>query len=224
MPRGVPEPRGRGSGAQQRLHRSKLPQAFGGGVIVAERSAARFATRGEALRRVHGSDRLSLMKTALHEFVELTVERNLPHAGGLLLCGTEVVEACALTPAFSLFQQQMERATAASEADDRGGVTRLYEALCHAADALDAFRESYPSCEALRIVALTDGEDTTGASAAESLHRLERSGITLDCVALGGAARRGPSRRCASRPAGSRCARGAWARPPGTSPETGSCR
>lgn len=72
--------------------------------------------------------------------------------------------ACPLTPAFSFFAQRVERTATDATIDDRGGTTRLYEAMEAAAGHLEAFRRSHPECT-LRILALTDGEDTSGKSA-----------------------------------------------------------
>lgn len=183
--------------AARELHDERIPQAWGGGQLNAEQAEARSAPGGrhqgqgqgqQAPRPSAAPDRLSVMKMALGEFVEHAVAFELPAAAGLFLFGSEVEEECGLTPAFQLFKRQVELAAAEAEADSRGGVTRLYEAIRRAAAALESFGAAYPSCEALRILALTDGEDTTGEDCAEALALLQRGGITLDCVLLGGKA------------------------------------
>jgi hypothetical protein len=146
------------------------------------------------------------MKAALSEFADHVTALDLPHAGGLLLCGSEVAFACSLTPSFALFAQRSAAAVAALHGggDAKGGATRLYDALIAGAASLAHFAAAHPGC-ACRILALTDGEDTSGGSAAAALAALTRHGVTLDAVLLCG--------RVGTLAAMAAATGGAWVRP-----------
>jgi ubiquitin-protein ligase len=131
-----------------------------------------------------GRDRLSLMKAALAAFAEHSIALDLPHAGGLLLCGSTVSPACALTPSLSLFWERSARAVAAVGGDARGGATRLYDALSRAAADLKTFAQQHPGC-ACRVLVLSDGEDTSRDSPSPALAALADARVTLDAVLLG---------------------------------------
>jgi hypothetical protein len=152
----------------------------GGEKLRAELSPDREASGGGS-----GRDRLSLVKASLCDFAENTETQDLAHAGGLILCGSEVSTMCTLTPSFTLFWERAQVAVASAAGDGRGGATRLYDAISEAVSQLREFAKTRPGMR-LRILVLSDGEDTSGSSPAVALDALQRANVTLDAVLLCG--------------------------------------
>jgi Mg-chelatase subunit ChlD len=71
-----------------------------------------------------------------------------------------------------------------SDAKPRGS-TRLYDTIIQAADQLGAFGLKYPECK-LRILALTDGEDTASKSTyVDAARAVVKRKIIMDSFAVG---------------------------------------
>lgn len=111
----------------------------------------------------------------------------LPHACGVMTVGTETRCHGGITSALRLYSARTANAVTESEgAAAWGGETRLMQALTESAEQLYAFKSRHKDSR-LRILAITDGEDTSGDSPLEALRALLDADVVLDVVVLGSA-------------------------------------
>jgi len=141
--------------------------------------------RDQFQTRQMSETRFAMAQLALDAFANKSQNQDLPHAAGLLLVGSTVRTACKLTPSLQAFTDtaalaQQERAAA------RGGNTCLLAGLREAAQQLYTYRDWHKKCK-LRILVLTDGEDTSDDDPLKELGTLREAKIVVDVVVLGGA-------------------------------------
>jgi len=130
--------------------------------------------------------RMSVCKLALQRFSERAVALDLPHACGVILVGSDVSVQCRLTPALRLFAERAAGAMTDAQCELKGGCTRLLRGIEVAARELSVFGKNHQGAR-LRILAITDGEDTSGDDPGQAMAALCNEQVVLDIVALGGA-------------------------------------
>jgi len=156
-----------------------------GPVNKAEYAEAPVRPSGGHGKAPRSDTRFTMAQMALHFFADRSQELDLPHAAGLLLVGTHVSTTCKLTASLQAFQTTVERAQE-ERAAERGGHTCLLAGLREAAQQLYSFQDAHKGCK-LRILAITDGEDTSGDNPLKELETLRTMRCTVDVVVLGGA-------------------------------------
>ena len=127
-------------------------------------------------------DRLSVTKQLFHAFINRSNAYNFPIQIGLMLFGTEVKYACPITPLFEKFKVDIDKAKA-------DGDTKLYDALDQGCQKLMEFRDKQQEEKnnvSLRIIVLTDGDDTMSKiKAYEVAGLMQRQQIVCDAIMIG---------------------------------------
>ena len=122
--------------------------------------------------------RIGAVKSFFEAFAYRTIAYNLEHVVSLYFFDNTVENHCGFTEAIYDFNRLIARATPR-------GSTLMYDACVTAINALKSFKLKYPDC-VLRIVALTDGEDTGSAhSIQDTTKMLIENDITIDSFAVG---------------------------------------
>lgn len=122
--------------------------------------------------------RIGAVKSFFEAFAYRTIAYNLEHVVSLFLFDHNVENKCGFTEAIYDFNRMV------SQAAPRGS-TLMFDAIMYAAAELRAFKLRYPDC-ILRIIALTDGEDTGSRSSIEETSKeLVEQGIIIDSFAVG---------------------------------------
>ena len=167
----------------------KGPALWGGGCRAELAAEQDQTTRAQRQSASEAETRMAICKLGVQRFSERAVALDLPHACGVLLVGSNVDAHCRLTAALRLFADRAASAMTDDQCERKGGCTRLLMALERAAEELASFRSRQPSDHdvRLRILAVTDGEDTSNDSPLQALQALFEHRITLDVVVLGGA-------------------------------------
>eukprot|EP00054_Salpingoeca_dolichothecata_P001715 m.20352 g.20352 ORF g.20352 m.20352 type:complete len:871 (+) comp12460_c0_seq1:798-3410(+) len=123
--------------------------------------------------------RLAVAKRLMDAFSNRSKAYDLPHAVGLIMFSSSVNRAGEPTRLFNVFEEHVENATS-------NGSTALFDALAAARQSLVAFHRRNPSAR-LRILCLTDGEDTASSMSAHTVcGQLQDSNIVVDSVVIGG--------------------------------------
>lgn len=126
----------------------------------------------EKLKRLHAA------QATFHAFINRTEAYDYDHLIGLTLFSSSVKNSVKMTQLFSPFRDHVD------DADSRGA-TKLYDALGVAADELQLVRAKHPDC-ILRIVALSDGQDTeSSAHLSVVATRLLGMNVTVDTICIG---------------------------------------
>ncbi len=122
--------------------------------------------------------RIGAVKSFFEAFAFRTIAYNLEHVVSLFFFDHSVENQCGFTEAIYDFNRLIAKAAPR-------GSTLMFDAVVTAADALKKFQLNYPDC-LLRIVALTDGEDTGSKHSVEETTRLLiESKIVIDSFAVG---------------------------------------
>eukprot|EP01114_Cavostelium_apophysatum_P017000 TRINITY_DN4954_c0_g2_i1.p1 TRINITY_DN4954_c0_g2~~TRINITY_DN4954_c0_g2_i1.p1 ORF type:complete len:1204 (-),score=253.03 TRINITY_DN4954_c0_g2_i1:310-3393(-) len=122
--------------------------------------------------------RIDIVRQLFHAFINRSQAYNYPTQIGLTLFSTNVREVCKITPLFEVFRDHIEKMYTS-------GDTCLYDAAAQAALALEEFGNKHKGC-VLRIICLSDGEDTKSTVSALSVAQtLQKKGIILDAVMIG---------------------------------------
>jgi len=119
---------------------------------------------------------------ATKEFFETFTDRNagfdFSHVISLLLFSSSLKRACGFTENIVTFSSHIQNASS-------GGGTRLWDAISAAIEYLSNFKESYPNVH-LRILCLSDGEDTSSAKNYTTIAKeLVSKNITMDSIVVG---------------------------------------
>jgi ubiquitin-conjugating enzyme E2 D/E len=101
-------------------------------------------------------NRIGAVKSFFEAFAFRTIAYNLEHVVSLIFFDDKTESQCGFTEAIYDFNQLI------SIAKPRGS-TLMYDAIMKASSELVSFKTKYPNC-ILRIIALTDGEDTGSSS------------------------------------------------------------
>ena len=172
------------------LQAADAPRLWGQALIV-DRCAAD-TPRSARRQLVEVESRLAVCKLALERYTERAVALDLASAAGVLLVGSDIALHCRLTAALRLFAERAASAmTDDEQVERRGGRTRLHRALECAAAELATFGARQAALEGatrpqLRILAVTDGEDTSDDCPLHALQVLRERGVVVDVVVLGG--------------------------------------
>eukprot|EP00054_Salpingoeca_dolichothecata_P027154 m.197600 g.197600 ORF g.197600 m.197600 type:complete len:1101 (+) comp25879_c0_seq3:125-3427(+) len=130
--------------------------------------------------RFNDQTRLEVAKRLMDAFSNRSKAYDLPHNIGLTLFGSKVHCAMPLTRLFNDFEAHVQQAKPS-------GCTALFDALEHAKQQLVIFRGSHPKAK-LRVLCLSDGEDTQSTSQAHTVcAQLQANSIIVDSVLIGGA-------------------------------------
>ena len=103
--------------------------------------------------------RIGAVKAFFEAFAFRTIAYNFEHVVSLFFFDNIVDNYCSFTEAFYDFNRLLAKAAPR-------GSTLMYDAIFVAANSLKRFQEKYPNC-LLRILALTDGEDTGSSHSVE---------------------------------------------------------
>lgn len=119
---------------------------------------------------------------ATKEFFETFTDRNagfdFNHVISLILFSSSMTRACGFTENIVTFASHVQNAK-------HGGGTRLWDAIDQAVGYLNAFKASYPNVH-LRILCLSDGEDTSSAKNYTQIAKdLVASNIIMDSIVVG---------------------------------------
>ena len=122
--------------------------------------------------------RIGAVKSFFEAFAYRTIAYNLEHVVSLFFFDHIVENQCGFTEAIYDFNCLI------SKANPRGS-TLMYDAVVTAVSSLKDFQVKYPNC-LLRIIALTDGEDTGSKHSIEETTRiLLKNNIVIDSFAVG---------------------------------------
>lgn len=122
--------------------------------------------------------RLDAVKQFFESFADRTVGYNLNHAMSLVLFHSSLDRVCSFTENISTF-------TAVAHQSRHGGGTKLWDAILDAVISLRDFKTQYPNTH-LRILCLSDGEDTSSSSGyLEAAKQLIANNVIMDSVVVG---------------------------------------
>ena len=123
--------------------------------------------------------RMDVVKQLFHAFINRSCAYDYPNHIGLLLFGSDIDLTCPLTPLYEAFRERVDSMRSK-------GDTKLYDALSMACDKLVAWRQEHSSEARLRIICLSDGDDTKSEQKAYKVAgQLQEHGIVLDAVNIG---------------------------------------
>jgi ubiquitin-protein ligase len=132
-----------------------------------------------ATRRKRRLSRMSTVKQLFHAFINRSVAYDYPNQIGLMLFGSEVSLVCPLTPLFEQFREHVDDV-------QESGDTKLYDALDQGCDVLERWRAEHSTTARLRIICLSDGEDTKSKKAAHKVAaKLQTAGVVVDAINIG---------------------------------------
>mmetsp|Transcript_105211 Transcript_105211/g.183004 ORF Transcript_105211/g.183004 Transcript_105211/m.183004 type:complete len:1936 (+) Transcript_105211:74-5881(+) len=128
--------------------------------------------------------RLECVKQLFHAFVNRSQAYDYPNEMGLAVFGDSVEVVSEISNVLEDFREKVDDV-------DCDGDTCLYDALDKAASKLEEWKrskqQSLPPDASLRMLVLSDGQDTrSGCSAWEVARRLQRANITVDAITIGG--------------------------------------
>mmetsp|Transcript_14507 Transcript_14507/g.14599 ORF Transcript_14507/g.14599 Transcript_14507/m.14599 type:complete len:473 (-) Transcript_14507:27-1445(-) len=122
--------------------------------------------------------RLDATKQFFESFADRTVGYSLNHVVSLILFNNKLDKACSFTENISTF-------TAVAHQSKHAGGTKLWDAIFEAIKSLVDFKAQYPDTQ-LRILCLSDGEDTSSAHDHLEVGKLLISNnIVMDSVVVG---------------------------------------
>jgi len=122
--------------------------------------------------------RMQTVKQLFHAFVNRCQAYDYATQIGLIIFDSDVDYTCPLTQVLEDFRDHVEEAGAEGE-------TKLYDALKKAANELASFKEEHPDTK-LRILCLTDGEDTkSSCDPVDLAGLLQTHQITCDSIMIG---------------------------------------
>jgi len=135
-------------------------------------------SRGSTELDAHKMTRISSVQQLFDSLTNRSVAYDFPTELGLITFGDKVTIECELTPMLEKFKGKLKRVQCQ-------GDTKLFDALQMAATSLTA-RAPESKDRSLRIICLTDGEDTSSTADAFSVvQTLQKAGIKLDAIMIG---------------------------------------
>ena len=122
--------------------------------------------------------RIGAVKSFFEAFAFRTIAYNFQHVVSLFFFDHTIENQCDFTEAIYDFNRLIAKAAPK-------GSTLMYDAIVKAIVSLNNFKKRYPDC-LLRIVALTDGEDTGSINSIEvTTQLLIKHNIVIDSFAVG---------------------------------------
>ena len=122
--------------------------------------------------------RLDIVKQLFNAFVNRSLAYNYPTRVALTLFNDHIENVCKFTPSFELFRKKVENAYP-------NGDTSLYDAINDACSSLVEYSKKHTESK-LRIICLTDGQDTKSKSIPETLvNFMLKNKIILDSILIG---------------------------------------
>ena len=126
----------------------------------------------------HDFTRLDATKEFFETFTDRNAGFDFNHVISLILFSSSMTRACGFTENIVTFGSHVQNAK-------HGGGTRLWDAIDQAVGYLNAFKATYPNVH-LRILCLSDGEDTSSAKNYTQIAKdLVASNIIMDSIVVG---------------------------------------
>eukprot|EP01120_Amphizonella_sp_Union-15-10_P007836 TRINITY_DN2696_c0_g1_i5.p1 TRINITY_DN2696_c0_g1~~TRINITY_DN2696_c0_g1_i5.p1 ORF type:complete len:1420 (+),score=325.81 TRINITY_DN2696_c0_g1_i5:55-4314(+) len=122
--------------------------------------------------------RIQTVQQLFNVFINRSQAYDYPNQIGLILFGNDVNVTCPITPLFEVFRDHID-------SSDAKGETKLWDAIKTAGETLVQFSQKHPKAK-LRVLCLSDGEDTKSKSEAwEVAQFLQKNNIICDCIMIG---------------------------------------